>query len=143
MYIILLFSFNSNSSGLIDASNCTACEGGLVCKGVALKKPNSICSSGYFCRSGAYTEKPADAGATGDPCTKGHYCPEGTGKFFSESDMSLVLFLIRVCFIFCALHVFQGYLHIHVHCTYMHVWVYMYMYNFIILTYNVKLYAFM
>ena len=52
---------------------------GLVCAGTALTEPNGICSAGYFCRGGAYTDKPSDGGTTGDPCPKGHYCPPGTG----------------------------------------------------------------
>lgn len=58
--------------------NCTACDGGKACVGPGLTTPNRNCSSGYYCKSGAYSDTPMDGGATGDPCTKGHYCPEGT-----------------------------------------------------------------
>ena len=69
----------SNATGNTDPANCTSCDPGRVCNGVALTKPNKICAPGYFCRGGASTDMPIDGGATGDPCTKGHYCPAGTG----------------------------------------------------------------
>ena len=69
----------SNASGLLSSAMCIDCDAGLVCGGLALLEPNDVCAAGYFCRSGAYTNKPEDGGTTGDPCTKGHYCPPSTG----------------------------------------------------------------
>ena len=71
----------SNSVALTDESNCTLCDPGDVCNGFALTAPNGICAAGYFCRLGASNDMPNDAGATGAPCTSGHFCPEGTGAF--------------------------------------------------------------
>lgn len=65
-------------SGNLGEGNCTACDGGKACVGPGLTTPNRNCSTGYYCKSGAYSDTPMDGGATGDPCTKGHYCPEGT-----------------------------------------------------------------
>lgn len=65
-------------SGNLGEGNCTACDGGKACVGLGLTTPNRNCSTGYYCKSGAYSDTPMDGGATGDPCTKGHYCPEGT-----------------------------------------------------------------
>ena len=70
----------SNTTALESADNCTLCDPGLVCSGLALHEPNGICAAGYFCRMGAFTDKPADAGVTGDPCTMGHHCPLGSGN---------------------------------------------------------------
>ena len=71
----------SNYTGNSAEVDCQECDPGLVCNGRGLTEPNGICSAGYFCRGGAKTDKPNDAGATGAPCTVGHYCPEGTGTF--------------------------------------------------------------
>lgn len=69
----------SNATGNQAASDCTLCDPGLVCNGVALTTPTGVCDTGYFCRGGAKYEKPNDDGATGAPCPVGHYCPPGTG----------------------------------------------------------------
>ena len=73
----------SNASGLQAEADCTQCDPGKVCNGEALLEPNGICAEGYYCKLGAKVDKPADGGATGDPCTLGHYCPTGTGGYFS------------------------------------------------------------
>lgn len=70
----------SNATGNTEPADCTSCDPGRVCSGVALTEPNKVCAPGYFCRGGASTDMPIDGGATGDPCTKGHYCPAGTGR---------------------------------------------------------------
>lgn len=70
----------SNYSGNSHSDNCTLCDGGLVCSGGGLTEPNGVCAAGWYCIQGAYTDKPADGGATGDVCPIGYYCPEGTGR---------------------------------------------------------------
>ena len=77
-----------NYSGLSAEENCTQCDPGKVCNGMALTEPNGICAAGYFCRGGAKTDMPSDGGATGDPCTKGSYCPPGTGKNLCHSGQN-------------------------------------------------------
>ena len=69
----------SNTTGLQAEKDCIPCDPGLVCAGAGLMEPNGVCHAGYFCRGSAYTDKPADAGTTGDPCPAGFYCPTGTG----------------------------------------------------------------
>ncbi len=86
----------SNSSANTDISNCTQCEPGLACMGSGLTAPNAICAAGYFCRSGAYTDKPADAGATGDPCPMGFFCPEGTGMDLTCYLLHYVLYCSEI-----------------------------------------------
>ena len=70
----------SNSTGNQAEENCTSCDPGKVCNGLALTEPNDICAAGYFCRGGAASNMPKDGGTTGDPCTVGNYCPEGSSK---------------------------------------------------------------
>ena len=77
---IILKKNDALCSGNQAQSDCQSCEPGLVCNGRGLTEPNEVCSAGYYCRGGAKNSKPLDAGATGDICPKGHYCPEGTGK---------------------------------------------------------------
>ena len=72
-------SYN-NVTGLTHADNCTLCDPGLVCSVAGLTSPDDVCDVGYYCRGGAYSNRPMDGGITGDPCTVGHYCPLGTGK---------------------------------------------------------------
>lgn len=69
-----------NYSGMVDSSDCIPCDPGKACVGLALTQPNAICMAGYFCRNGAYSDQPKDGGTTGDLCTVGSYCPEGTGE---------------------------------------------------------------
>ena len=71
----------SNFTGLTAEENCTLCDPGMACNGLGLTAPNEICAAGFFCRLGAYVNQPQDAGATGDPCPIGNYCPAGSSKF--------------------------------------------------------------
>ena len=70
----------SSFTGLQSESNCTSCDPGRVCNGLALTEPNDWCSPGYYCGGGASSNKPNDGGLTGDPCLTGSYCPNGTGE---------------------------------------------------------------
>ena len=70
----------SNYTGNQAEENCTSCDPGKVCNGFALTEPNGICAAGYFCRQGASSNMPRDGGTTGDLCTVGNYCPEGSSK---------------------------------------------------------------
>jgi hypothetical protein len=71
----------SKYTGNSAVDNCTRCDPGQVCAGASLTASNGICDAGYFCRGGAYTARPNDGGTTGAPCPKGHYCPQGIGKY--------------------------------------------------------------
>ena len=92
-FFIIFTTLPLFGSGVKAMADCTACDPGRYCNGAALTEPNGICEKGYFCRSGAKTGRPADGGATGDPCPKGNYCPAGTGAY----DLLLVWVLISVC----------------------------------------------
>ncbi len=78
----------SNYTGNSAEGDCQPCDPGFVCNGRGLSEPNGVCAAGYFCRGGAQTDRPNDAGATGAPCTAGHYCPEGTGIKRSKCEES-------------------------------------------------------
>lgn len=67
----------SNVTGLVSSSACSACQGGYYCGSDGLSEPTGPCRAGFYCSSGASIENPTD-GVTGDECTTGHYCPEGT-----------------------------------------------------------------
>ena len=67
----------SNSTGLATQSECQDCIGGHYCDSLGQTQPTGLCSEGYYCSSGASTSTPTD-GVTGDQCTAGHYCPNGT-----------------------------------------------------------------
>lgn len=69
-----------NYSGMTDSSDCLPCDPGKACVGLALTEPNAVCAEGYFCRGGAYSDQPKDAGLTGNMCQPGFYCPAGTGE---------------------------------------------------------------
>jgi len=59
-------------------SECFDCTAGWACVGLALLEPNVLCQAGYYCQGKALTPAPLD-GVTGDKCSEGFYCPEGTG----------------------------------------------------------------
>lgn len=60
-------------------SECFDCTAGWACVGLALLEPNVLCQAGYYCQGKALTPAPLD-GVTGDKCSEGFYCPEGTGQ---------------------------------------------------------------
>ena len=87
----------SNSTGLSSSGQCPPCTGGYYCATTGLSEPTGPCNAGYYCDSGATTATPNDGGATGDVCTIGHYCPQGTdvpiqcpvGKFMPTTQASV------------------------------------------------------
>ena len=91
-YIILLFAGTgdyleypcpngtfSNESALQAESDCFDCTAGWACVGLALLAPNTVCEAGYYCQGRAKTPAPLDT-ITGDKCPIGFYCPQGSGK---------------------------------------------------------------
>ena len=70
----------SNSTGLAAESDCLPCTGGYYCDGTGLTAPSGPCSPMYYCSGNASSATPQDGGVTGDPCTRAHYCPEGTAS---------------------------------------------------------------
>ena len=68
----------SNNTGLRTAQECLPCPGGFYCNGTGLTEPSAFCAASYYCARNASTSKPDDGGITGAPCTRAHYCPEGT-----------------------------------------------------------------
>ncbi|EDV25654.1 uncharacterized protein TRIADDRAFT_55968 [Trichoplax adhaerens] len=67
----------SNVTGLKNALECFNCTAGKYCGEDGLTKPSGDCYGGFFCTSGASTPSPTD-GITGNKCSAGHYCPNGT-----------------------------------------------------------------
>lgn len=63
----------SNSTGLMNATECRQCTPGYYCDGVGLVQPSSQCSAGFYCPSGQSTPTPDSF-----PCPKGHVCVRGT-----------------------------------------------------------------
>lgn len=57
--------------GLSRAQECTVCDGGSYCLGVALTAPSSLCPPGYYCSAGVN-------GSHYQRCPAGSYCPEGS-----------------------------------------------------------------
>ena len=56
--------------------DCESCLGRYACDTEGLIYPSRLCSSGFFCRSGANTTTPR-MGLHANECPSGHYCIEG------------------------------------------------------------------
>ena len=87
-------------------SECVPCEPGKYCPTSGLEVPYGNCSEGWYCKRGAWSNKPNDIGnftndtcycsnkSTGGQCQKGYYCPVGSenpracdpGKIYFFSD---------------------------------------------------------
>ena len=67
----------SNITGLLSESQCQPCLGGYYCGERALSFPTTLCSFGYYCKSGADRATPA-LGNLANICPTGSYCPEGS-----------------------------------------------------------------
>nr|XP_006821767.1 PREDICTED: uncharacterized protein LOC100369099 [Saccoglossus kowalevskii] len=59
------------------SSQPTPCSPGHYCDSAGLASVSGECDMGYYCTLGASVRDPTD-GVTGDICTTGHYCPQGT-----------------------------------------------------------------
>lgn len=70
----------SPTPGLGAEENCTDCDPGQYCSGIAMTSTTGNCRKGYYCVGRAETKSPnSDNGTTGNVCPQGTYCPEGTG----------------------------------------------------------------
>ena len=67
----------SNTSGLVNSSQCSPCSPGDYCDSPGLTTPTGPCVAGYYCSLGAEVDRPSQ-GFTGGPCPDGHYCPLGS-----------------------------------------------------------------
>ena len=81
-------TFN-NITGLKKQEECTACLPGMYCSSKGLTYPVDYCYARFYCKSGAKSGKPTD-GTTGDQCTPGHFCTNGTAEPH-ECEVSLKL----------------------------------------------------
>ena len=63
--------------GAASISDCLSCPARMYCEAEGLSSPTGLCSSGFYCVSGASTPTPQD-GTSGDLCPSGHYCLMGT-----------------------------------------------------------------
>ena len=70
-------TYNAYPGAKSRVEGCKRCDPGRVCNGQGLTEPNGFCRPGWYCSGGATTSMPND-GRTGDQCTQGHYCPNGT-----------------------------------------------------------------
>ena len=87
----------SDTTGLQDVKNCTACTPGSYCGSPGLTAPTDVCEAGYFCGGGSSVKDPHDSGKSSyrvsyvgdtcvtalnttlnDQCPPGHYCPAGS-----------------------------------------------------------------
>lgn len=67
----------SNTTGLVNATQCTPCTPGSWCGSPGLTAPTGLCGPGYFCSGGASSPQPNDGGLTGDKCAAGFVCGSG------------------------------------------------------------------
>ena len=67
----------NNQTGLRQLSECTPCAPGMYCETPGLSLPTGECSAGYYCIIGATQPNPVND-TSGDICTPGNYCPQGT-----------------------------------------------------------------
>ena len=83
----------SNTTRLVNISQCTPCSPGSYCASEHLTAPTGLCAEGYFCRNGSNTATPGlenpflscadscpDSELAGSVCPVGHFCPEGSSS---------------------------------------------------------------
>lgn len=73
------------STGLTASSGCTACTGGKYCDEEGMTAPKGDCKAGFYCTGGAISSMPTD-GTTGNICSVGGYCPEGSSAAVACAD---------------------------------------------------------
>lgn len=65
------------SLNLFNQSQCISCDPGSYCQSKGLVAPTGLCHGGYYCTLSARVPNPI-GGGTGDLCTAGHFCRNGT-----------------------------------------------------------------
>ena len=65
----------SSARGLEDVTECTPCRGGYACTTDGLIEPDTVCTAGHYCVSGAVSPAPYNS-STGDICPVSTYCPQ-------------------------------------------------------------------
>ncbi|XP_032352703.1 multiple epidermal growth factor-like domains protein 6 [Camelus ferus] len=58
---------------------CSPCPPGYYCGSSGLTSPSGLCSTGFYCLSGALAPNSSLEDWTSGPCPAGHFCPPGTG----------------------------------------------------------------
>lgn len=69
----------SNSLNLKSSNECTKCDPGKYCDGLAMTTYTGDCIAGYYCKGGAYVDAPPDDD-TGGLCPSGSYCTAGVAS---------------------------------------------------------------
>mmetsp|Transcript_6632 Transcript_6632/g.24821 ORF Transcript_6632/g.24821 Transcript_6632/m.24821 type:complete len:4721 (-) Transcript_6632:61-14223(-) len=67
----------SNTSGLKEPEDCTACPAGYYCDGIGATEPSGLCDPGFYCIGSAFTSAPPDP-PTGGLCPRGGFCQFGS-----------------------------------------------------------------